>query len=50
MAGFDLTSASGSESLQLAERGGLGSLKTHRVMEWWPPARRAYGSERVMQY
>jgi hypothetical protein len=30
--------------------GGLGCSRTQGIMEYWPPARRAYGSERKMEY
>jgi hypothetical protein len=29
--------------------GGFGRQAAHGIMEWWPPARRAYGSERKME-
>jgi len=49
-AGLDFTPASGPQSLQLGERAGVSLETSNGIMEWWPPARRAYGSERIMEY
>jgi len=35
MAGFDFTAASGSESLQLGERGGVYLETPNGIMQWW---------------